>query len=153
MHKYEIILINEKEKTYRVISWLLLFTNFISLFLITISVDFNKLGPFIFNLLAAATIFIGQYFKRKNDKITYSLAFFIFSLAWFNTAYDWVAYINLIFFILEPLANRKLSVRFYNSWIIYPSAISKKILWKEINNALLKDDILTLDLKNNKLFQ
>lgn len=153
MYKYEIVLKNEKEKVYLIISWLLLFSNFISLVLLTISVDFTKLGPFILGLLAVAAIFLRRYFKRKNEKITFQWVFFIFSLAWFTTPYDWPAYVNLVFFVLEPIASRRLPVHFYDDRIVYPSVIPKKILWKEINNVILKDNILTIDLKNNKLFQ
>ena len=153
MLKYEIALKNEKAKTYLVISWLLLSSNFITLVLLTISADFKKLGPFILSLLAVVAIFLGRYFKRKYENITYSWVFFIFSLAWFLSPYDWVGYINLAFFILEPLANRKLSARIYNNKIIYPTTIPKKILWEEISNVILRDGILTIDLKNNKILQ
>lgn len=153
MYKYEIVLRNEKEKTYFIISCILLFSNFISIVLLTIAIDFNKLGPFILALLAATAIFLAKYFKRPNEKLLYLWPFFFFSNAWFVTPYVWLGYINLLFAVLDTLSRRKLSVQFYNDKVIYPSAITKKIFWTEINNVTLKDGILTIDLKNNKLIQ
>jgi hypothetical protein len=37
--------------------------------------------------------------------------------------------------------------------ISYPSFPQKKIEWNEVSNLILKDNILTIDLKNNKLIQ
>jgi hypothetical protein len=31
--------------------------------------------------------------------------------------------------------------------------LPKKISWPELNNVIIKDDLLTMDFKNNKVFQ
>ncbi|HRX94260.1 MAG TPA: hypothetical protein P5158_09100, partial [Chitinophagaceae bacterium] len=35
----------------------------------------------------------------------------------------------------------------------YPSFPVTKIQWNELNNIILKDEVLTIDLKSNKLIQ
>ena len=153
MYKYEIELKNDKEKTYFIISCILLFSNFITLIVLTIAADFNKIGPFILSLLAATAIFLLKYFKKSNEKLLFFWPFFFFSFAWFVSPYDWLGYINLLFAVLDTISRKKLTVLFYNDKVIYPSAIPEKILWTEINNVILKDGIITIDLKNNKLIQ
>ena len=37
--------------------------------------------------------------------------------------------------------------------IVYPSFPKKIFKWSELDNVILKDKILTIDLKNNKLIQ
>ena len=37
--------------------------------------------------------------------------------------------------------------------IRYPSFPVKDIAWKELNNIVLKDELLTIDLKNNRVIQ
>ncbi len=51
-------------------------------------------------------------------------------------------------------ATRKLSVWFYNrqNKITHPWFI-RPLLWNDLNNAILKDGILTIDFKNNKIIQ
>lgn len=153
MKKYEIVLKNEKEKTYSVISWLLLISNLISIVILTIPLHFTRWGPFILAGLAIAFALIPLYFKNRYEKIALGFAFFFFSLAWFFSPYGWLCIPNLLFSILDPISRRKLCVQFYNEKVIYPAIISKKILWNEISNVILKDGILTIDLKNNKIIQ
>ena len=153
MQQYKIVLKNEKEKTYFVISWLLLIANFVSILILTISVHFTKLGPFILSLLAFACIFVPMYFKDRNEKLTYYWSFFFFSLAWFSARYDWIGSVSLILGVLDVTARSKLFVRVDKNCVEYPSIFQKRVLWKNINNLILKDGLLTIDFKNNKLFQ
>ncbi len=51
------------------------------------------------------------------------------------------------------MANRRTSVLISKDGIQYPAFRLKKIRWNEVENAMLKDGILTIDLYNNKLYQ
>jgi hypothetical protein len=55
-------------------------------------------------------------------------------------------------FYLYNLSKRKLKVSFANQ-IIYPSFPTRIIQWNELNNVILKDGLLTIDFKNNKIIQ
>lgn len=153
MYKYEIVLRNEKEKTYFIIGCILLFFNFIALITLTIAGGFNKLGPFILSILAILALYLGWYFKKPKEKQYLFAPFLFFSLAWFVTPYPLFGFVNLLFQALDALTRKKLLVRVFDDRIIYPSLINKNISWNEINNLVLKDGILTIDLKNNKLIQ
>ena len=153
MQQYEIALKNEKEKTYLVISWLLLFSNLIPIIIFTASHHFIKWGPFILSLLAMACIFVPMYFKDRSEKLTHYWPFFFFSMAWFTARYDWLGYTNMVLGVLDVIARKKLFVRLDKNCVEYPSFILKRVLWKDISNVILKDDILTIDFKNNKIFQ
>ena len=48
---------------------------------------------------------------------------------------------------------RKFEVIFSKDGIIYPSFPRQTFLWPDVSNAILKDGMLTIDLKNNKLIQ
>ena len=118
MKKFEIVLKNEKEKTYSFISWLLLSSNFVLIILATASIHFTRWGPLILSILAMACVFVPFYFKEPNEKITFYWAFFIFSLAWFATPYDWIGYLNLLFGVLDPLSRRRFPVQFYYDRVV-----------------------------------
>ena len=58
-----------------------------------------------------------------------------------------------LIYVLYLLAIRKPKVKLTEENILYPSLIYRKIRWDELSGILLKDDILTIDLKNNQLIQ
>jgi len=153
MQQYEIFLKNEKEKTYSVISWLLIISNLVSIIILTASIHFTKWGPFILSILAMGCILVPMYFKERSEKMTRYWPFFFFSLAWFSAHYDWLGSLNLLFGILDVTARKQLFVRVNKNCVEYPSIIFKRVLWKDISNVILKDGMLTIDFKNNKLFQ
>ncbi len=42
---------------------------------------------------------------------------------------------------------------FFDEGIVYPSFPEKNIQWNQLHNVILKDEVLTIDFKNNKLLQ
>jgi len=153
MKKYELVLKNEKEKFYKIINWLLLAVNFISILLLTISIHFIKLVPTILAVVAVSSIFFIHYFQRKYEKLVYSTPFFIFSLAWVVAGFWWIGVLNLVFSILSFASIKRLIVSLTGEYITYPSLFDKRIKWDELNNVILKDGLLTIDFKNDKLIQ
>ena len=153
MQQYQIFLKNRKEKPYLVLSWLLLITNFISITVLTASIHFTKWGPFILSILAMACTLVPIYFKERNEKLTHYWSFFFFSLAWFTAHYNLLGALNGILGVLDVFTGQQLFVRIDKNCVEYPSIILKRVLWKDISNVIIKDGILTIDFKNNKLFQ
>jgi hypothetical protein len=153
MKQYELILKNEKEKSYKRISILLLIINFISILYLTYEKGFTKWGPLIIASIVAFSISASFYFKTKNERITFSAGFFLFSLAWQTAGYWIPAALNLFFMILNGIVSQKPMVNITEGQIIYPTFPKKQINWKELNNVILKDDLLSIDFKNNKLIQ
>jgi hypothetical protein len=153
MQHYEIILKNEKEKTHRFISGLLISVNFITILLITIAADFKEKIPFAIAMAAVISIPLLHYLLSKKEKSIFSIPFFLFALSWFFTSYWWLGIVNLAFFILDVAASKKLRIEFSEHKIRFPSFFQRTILWSELTNAILKDGILTLDFKNNKIIQ
>ena len=153
MKQYNLVLKNEKERSYKRISIFLLILNFISILFITYLNEFSKWGPPVIALIAAFSVFASLYFRNRNERITFSAAFFLFSLAW-QTANYWVpAALNLVLLILNGFASQKPLVAITEQSISYPSFPKKQIGWNDLNNLVLKDGLLTIDFKNNRLIQ
>jgi uncharacterized protein YehS (DUF1456 family) len=51
------------------------------------------------------------------------------------------------------MATRKLTIGVSTTDISWPSAFPKKVQWAALNNILLKDNLLTVDFKNDKIVQ
>ena len=64
----------------------------------------------------------------------------------FGIAFIVIAYLGY-------LATRPEEIGFGEDKIVVKKLFSRTIQWDELNNALIKDGLLTLDFKNNKLFQ
>lgn len=153
MKQYELVLKNEKERSYRRISILLLIINFISIVFVTYENDFTKWWPLIIALIAVSFAFTLAYFKDKNEKVAFSAAFLLLSLAWQNTGHWVPAALNLVLLILNGITSQKPIVTINNDQITFPAFPKKQIQWKDLNNVILKDGLLSIDFKNNKLIQ
>ena len=153
MKQYDLVLKNEKERSYRRISLFIFIINFFSILYLTYERNFTKWGPLILSILAAFAVFVSFYFKNKNERMMFTGAFFLFILAW-QTAGFWIPEIlNFLFAILNLYASQTPIVSINETDIIYPSLPKKKFSWQELTNLILKDGLLTIDLKNNRIIQ
>jgi hypothetical protein len=153
MREYEIFLKNEKERSYKRISAILLILNLLGILFITYLKDFTRWGPLIIASAAIFAAFASYYFKPKNEKPRLTGAFFLMFAAWISTDYWMIGALNIIFLFLNTLALQIPIVSISESRVLYPSFPKKKIDWEELNNLILKDGLLTIDFKNNKIIQ
>lgn len=155
MKKYEIALKNEKEKTYTAVSWFIIGLNFLSfIYQVIVSLS-TKPGYAFFAAATIAALFIfGQIMKaRKRKEVDTSIYFGVIIISWVILGFYWAALINIVLLFFNIITKRKLIVCVYENDIVYPSVPKKSIKWQDLNNLLLKDGLLTIDLKNNKLMQ
>ena len=153
MKQFELVLKSEKEASYKRISILLLMLNLVGILFITYLKAFNSWGPFIIALVAVFAAFSSFYFRNKNEKAILTVAFFLLSFAWIIADYWLVGILNILFMILHRAALQKPIVTINESQVIYPSFPRKKIDWQELSNLIIKDGLLTIDFKNNKIIQ
>lgn len=91
-----------------------------------------------------------QFWKKKKKDlsplyITAIAALFLLPIV-FGLAFIAIAFLGY-------LATRPEEIGFGEDKIVIKKLFSRTIKWNELNNALIKDGLLTLDFKNNKLFQ
>ncbi len=55
--------------------------------------------------------------------------------------------------ILGLYAAAQSKIIFTKEQVVYPSFLTSKIPWSKFSNVMLKDDVLTIDFINNKIFQ
>jgi hypothetical protein len=155
MPKFIILLKNKKLEAYTALSWLIIALNFFAfLYLgITRAAKIEMLPFYAAGLLLVIFLFrfISKRESVENDSI--SLAFSLSVIAWVVLQFYWAAVLIFFLFLFQDISRRKLVVLVYEDRIIYPSFPKRTIAWNELNNAILKDGILTIDLKNNRIFQ
>jgi hypothetical protein len=82
-----------------------------------------------------------------------SVMYILLILIWTLLGNYWIIPLLLGILILNGISLQPLTVRICAEKIEYPSIPKKIILWKELDNVIVKDRLLTIDFKNDKLFQ
>ncbi len=157
MKAYELVMQNHKLKTYQKISWLVVAMNFFAFIYITYqlinTVEFR--WPLLGALLIAVFVIIVQVKIRKDPgtQTQFLFPFFVIMFTWMQLNNYWFVLAILLIVVFENMSKKKLVVSIDEEKIIYPSFPKKEFHWQEIKNLLLKDDLLTIDFKTNKLIQ
>ncbi|MBC7935902.1 MAG: hypothetical protein H7Y86_11180 [Rhizobacter sp.] len=156
-NNYEIAIPNEKEATYRVVTFIIALINV----LVFVYLYFNETiqGKRIFALVGAVLAIISIVFyciklraKHLSDfKIEY--VFVLLSLVWFLYGNFWLGLLVFLFAVLGFYTNKKPVIIFRKDGINYPSFPPKLFQWSAVDFAMLKDGILTIEMKDNHLFQ
>ena len=137
--------------------------------IISISLCFLSLVAFIFEQLndrrinfllsfASLAIIIGFIHNftetKKGKRVRYKNWLLIAGVAWLGMHYlQWLAIVFFLLAFFEYQAKYPLEVGFSNEMIVINTLFKRKFPWSDFNNVILKDGVLTLDFKNNKLFQ
>ena len=108
----------------------------------------------------AATIIIYWliycFIRKRDDKPAfYRFALFIAACGWYLNKPDgtMISFFYLFACIIEKPLKVTPEVAFDVEAVVLNSFPQKKYQWNQINNVIIKDGILTIDLKNNKLIQ
>lgn len=93
--------------------------------------------------------------RNKKRIAYYRLALLAAAVGWFVEPVSnyWMAGLYLIAALLERQVKFPQEIGVDDSGITFNTLPQKEYEWKEINNLLLKEGILTVDYKNNRLFQ
>ncbi len=111
--------------------------------------DFMNGG--IASLVMTVIYFVFQ--KRQWAKRFYATLFFFPAIFFFKKDLWWLALLLIVLFILYTIATSEKKIMFDPTQIKLDPPFGKTFKWFELQNAILKDGLLTLDFKNNKLLQ
>jgi hypothetical protein len=158
MDPYILVIKNEKIKLYDRFGWFIVLLNLVALiYTLTVKdgVDGLKWALFIFFLtLVVFIVYKKKIFHPVERRRKFSiLLLLIYGLTWTFLDLYWPLIINVILIVLSTIATRTLDITFASKKIIYPSFPRRNINWNELSNVILKDGLLTMDFKNNKLMQ
>ena len=158
MKQFLIFLKNEKQKQYFLIAFLFILINF-SVFIyfgITAPTKSLKISFFVRAAVILACLAIDQLLKktkRSENRPYMYVAMWLITFAWLKEDY-WVIFcICLLVSLLFLITYRELVIKVDTNLIRYPSFPEKKIGWNRLTNVIMKDGLITIDFKNNKLIQ
>lgn len=152
--QFDITFKNPKEKnTRRIILWLVILHALIFIYLL-FDEKLWKLGVAGIVVIALYSGYRALITNAANQRFSYGhYIFSIFTLMLILRNSYWLAAIELLLDVLTIIAIRTKSV-YLNSYSIdlriFPS---KRYKWSDLSNVILKDNLLTIDFKNNKFIQ
>jgi len=112
-------------------------------------VNIVLIGVIVFNLSMS-------FFNKEGDTI------YTFKWALYAAAFLWLLYpLHIIyisiFFVIAALLERQIKfpqeIGFNKNVISFNTFPFKNYGWEEVKNIIIKDNVLTIDLKNNKIIQ
>lgn len=92
--------------------------------------------------------------SKSKKQVFYKSSLLLAGIFWIGMPYlKWLSVFFFLLAFLEYQAKYPLEVGFSHDNVVINTLFKKKYSWSDFNNIVLKDDLLTLDFKNNKLFQ
>jgi len=155
VYQYVVTLKNSSRKYVDRFSLLLLFASVI-LFLREQWLSPNIKISYLFGAVAITGIIAWNLYQQKKKFLVvyYNSALFIAAIAWVTMPYlSWLFLPFALLGLFERQAKMPLEVGFTDNEIAINTLIRKRYRWIDFNNIILKDDLLTLDFKNNRLLQ
>ncbi len=155
---YNFTLKDNNQKAYKLFTWFLFFLH-IAAAVFALNTDDNKVKLTIYILLGFyALISTVYYFYRKHSKAleTFSL---IMALLYANFWFQQVGIIAMLAFaavyiIVTVVKGKSTTVLFSPEGVNLTRVFKTMIFpWAQMDNVILKDNLLTIDFKTNKIIQ
>lgn len=154
--EYDYVVSLKKPDT-RLVDFISILLCIITLFIFTyLLLRSNYWIGYIIGIVLQLILFIVKLIAARNNQIVYFRnIFFVAFVTWIVGPYS-----NAIIAILYLLAAfAEMQVKFSKEigvdeqGLTFNTIITKSIPWQKLQNVVLKDDIITIDQKNNKLIQ
>jgi hypothetical protein len=155
MQRFEFVVKNEKIKSYHRIATSLIIINIAVFILWAIRANSSKNTVIAVAGAALLSFFLllHLYFNPQR-KSSFQIASLCMAIIVWLLFYKWIAVIICMALLwLYILSVRPLAISIGADRVHYVSFPYTTLKWQELSNVILKDDILTIDHKNNKILQ
>lgn len=154
MKEYIINIPNEKATSYKLVTFIIAMINLAAFVYLLLQGGKQLLatGGIVISVLCLAMCF------KKNKTIvpplmTAEAAFGALSMFWIASGNVLPGLLMLIVAVLGFYTNRRAAIKFNQEGIWYPSVPAKLFPWNLVDFVMLRDGILTIELKDNRVFQ
>lgn len=154
MQQFEVTLKNDKIKFYKSIALLLVLMNLaVFIFLLMSGIHFYVSAAAI--LLSGLYLIYSMYRAKKNRDMFFikEITFLVLAVSWVMLQNYLVALACIILGLLYHWSLQKLRLHFSSNVVTKMNFPQKAYSWGLLANVKLKDNILTMDFRNNKLIQ
>ncbi len=154
VQQFEIIIKNDRIKSYRFFALILVLLN-VAIFIFLLAYDYKRYEATAALLLIGIYFFIRSYIAKKNNQKNYidEIIFFVLAGCWVGLENYLLAVLCVLLGMLFYISLQKIKFVFDANGIHKLNFPRTSYTWDQFTNVMIKDRILTLDLKNNKLMQ
>ncbi|HXB33659.1 MAG TPA: hypothetical protein VNV35_09565 [Puia sp.] len=154
-YQYVVILKKDGERATDLLSILLCFTSAVIFGYTQLKSDHPNIYLYAFTALILAGLVYNAVVRRGRQKpVRYKYLILLTALGWFGMPFlPWLGIVFLILAFLEHQAKRPLEIGFDRDRVVINTLIRRRHDWSVFNNVLLREGLLTLDFKNNRLLQ
>ena len=154
-YQYVVILKKNSERATDVLSVLLcLFSALNFLYIQTRARQVNYILLMVALVILAGLVINLVTSRRKKTPVRYRYWLLTAAVGWIGlTTMPWMAAFFFLLAFLEYQTKRPLEIGFDRDRVVINSLVKKRFAWEDFNNVVLKDGLLTLDFRNNKLLQ
>ena len=158
LNRFELLLKNEKVKSYDRITLFIILINLAIFVLLALQSAEQRIRiTSITGSLLIVTLliihFIVKNTKTRNTSLYSFISVLSAAITWMIIGKWWAALLCFALSALYQISRKPLQVLFNPDKINYTSFPVRSIQWNELNNVILKDGILTIDFRNNKIVQ
>lgn len=155
MQQFELVLKNERAQQYQLLTKLAVAINLLVLLILAVKAGSGSMRVQIIVAVGVMMLVVlAQYYLQKSrlpQLMGTALVFIL--ITYLLLQFWWAAVLVLLLFFMYSITQRKLIVAVNNEQIIYPSFPRRHIAWTDLNNLILKDGLLTIDFRNNRVAQ
>jgi hypothetical protein len=154
MPSIEIMLKNNRIKSYRFTALLLVVINLSAFVFISTSGEQFLNATLSFGLLFIYIIYRWYQQRKAHGEFYFDqFSFVIIAGGWIILHHYWATAVCLLLGGLYHLSLQNIRLVFNDQFITKLNFPKKEYAWSTLSNVILRDGILTLDFVNNKLFQ
>ncbi|MEO7315250.1 MAG: SoxR reducing system RseC family protein [Ginsengibacter sp.] len=156
MQQFEIEIKNEKKNSYRLYNW---FALVIGLAGFSFLLFYNDWFVEAFGAIILVCVYLLiRLYRRKKHKAVFlfddnGYLFFILGVGWLGLQNYLLTGLCLVLGIVYQMAMQKIIFLFKKEGILKTNFPNREIEWNTLENVVLKDTILTIDFKNNRIIQ
>jgi hypothetical protein len=158
MNQFVFTLKDNNQKAFNTFFWFVYFLHLIAASVVIINSKNAQqknvaLGIFIFILLCTAVFYL---LKNKFQLFSYQLLIFVLMVIFWLLQLAWlpaIVVIAVMLFAIKVLKTKNTATFTLKNIMIKRSLFKKVYPWPVIDNVVLKDGLLSVDLKNNQLIQ
>lgn len=162
-YQYVVILKKDGERATDLLSILLCFSSAVIFGYTQLKSDHPNIYLYAFTALILTGLVYNAVVRRRltaaarrhpQKPVRFKYLILLTALGWFGMPFlPWIGIVFLILAFLEHQAKRPLEIGFDRDRVVINTLIRKRHDWSVFNNVLLRDGLLTLDFKNNRLLQ
>jgi hypothetical protein len=152
-YDYVVTLKRENARKIDLVSFLLLLFSILLFSYIQLNTGLNAFRC-IAILVMLTGLIINLIARKQGKQMQFRSWLFVAGIFWIGMPFlQWLVIPFFLLAFLEIQAKYPLEIGFYRGGVVVNSLIKKNFSWETLQSVILKDGLLTLDFRNNKLFQ